>query len=69
MTRSFAVQAVLIDLDGTMLDTVLDLHAAANAMLREFGRPEVSVDAIRSFVGRGIPNLVKRCLAGRLNAA
>jgi phosphoglycolate phosphatase len=64
-----AVKAVLLDLDGTMLDTVLDLHVAANAMLRELGRPEVSVEAIRTYVGRGIPNLVKRCLAGRLDAA
>jgi len=69
MMRSYAVKAVLIDLDGTMLDTVLDLHAAANAMLRELGRPEVSIEAIRTYVGRGIPVLVKRCLAGRLDAA
>jgi phosphoglycolate phosphatase len=64
-----AVKAVLLDLDGTMLDTVLDLHVAANAMLRELSRPEVSVEAIRTYVGRGIPNLVKRCLAGRIDAA
>ncbi len=64
-----AIRAVLVDLDGTLLDTVLDLHAAANAMLRDLGRAEVAVDAIRAYVGRGIPNLVKRCLSGRLDAA
>lgn len=64
-----AVKAVLIDLDGTMLDTVLDLHAAANAMLRDFGRDELSVETIRTYVGRGIPALVKRCVTGRLDAA
>ncbi len=64
-----AVRAVLLDLDGTLLDTVLDLHAAANAMLRDLGRPEVSVESIRSYVGRGIPNLVKRILAGSMAAA
>jgi len=62
-------QAVLIDLDGTLLDTVLDLHAAACGMLRDLGRPEVAVEDIRAYVGRGIPNLVKRVLAGVLEAA
>jgi phosphoglycolate phosphatase len=69
MSSPLAVRAVLIDLDGTLLDTVLDLHAAANAMLRDLGRPEVSVESIRSYVGRGIANLVKRVLAGSMEAA
>ncbi|MDD5249987.1 MAG: phosphoglycolate phosphatase [Rhodocyclaceae bacterium] len=69
MNSPLCVKAVLIDLDGTLLDTVLDLHAAANAMLRELGRAEVEIEAIRAYVGRGIPNLIKRCLAGRLDAA
>lgn len=63
------IRAVLLDLDGTLLDTVLDLHAAANGMLEDLGRPQVAVDDIRSYVGRGIPNLVKRVLAGNLEAA
>ena len=61
-----AVRAVLFDLDGTLLDTIPDLHAAASAMLRDMGKPAPEVDAIRSYVGRGIPNLVKRALAGSL---
>ncbi|NWG31572.1 MAG: phosphoglycolate phosphatase [Rhodocyclaceae bacterium] len=64
-----AVKAVLLDLDGTLLDTVLDLHAAANGMLADLGRPPVAVEDIRAYVGRGIPNLVKRVLAGHLEAA
>ncbi len=66
---NFSVKAVLLDLDGTLLDTVLDLHAAANAMLADLDRAGLPVADIRRFVGRGIPNLVKRCLAGRLDAA
>ncbi len=66
---TLGVRAVLLDLDGTLLDTVLDLHAAGNAMLRDLGRPEVPIGDIRAYVGRGIPNLVKRLLAGRLEAA
>jgi len=69
MPTPLAVRAVLIDLDGTLLDTVLDLHAAASAMLRDLGRAEVAVESIRSYVGRGIPNLVKRVLAGNMVAA
>ena len=63
------IKAVLLDLDGTLLDTVLDLHAAANGMLADLGRPTVAVEEIRAYVGRGIPNLVKRVLAGKLEAA
>jgi phosphoglycolate phosphatase len=61
------VSAVLFDLDGTLLDTLADLHAAACAMLRDQGRAELPLEAIRSYVGRGIPNLVKRVLAGSLD--
>ena len=66
---SVAVKAVLLDLDGTLLDTVLDLHAAADGMLADLGRPPVAIEDIRAYVGRGIPNLVKRVLAGALEAA
>jgi phosphoglycolate phosphatase len=56
-------------MDGTLLDTVLDLHAAADSMLADLGRPPVAIEDIRAYVGRGIPNLVKRVLAGKLEAA
>ena len=67
--ETLAVAAVLFDLDGTLLDTVPDLHAAVCAMLRDLGRPELPLDAVRSHVGRGIPNLVKRVLAASLDVA
>ena len=60
------VAAVLFDLDGTLLDTVADLHAAACAMMADFGRPAPSEEAVRLYVGRGVANLVKRLLAGSL---
>jgi phosphoglycolate phosphatase len=56
------IRSVTIDLDGTLLDTVPDLAAAANAMLREMGRPEFPIETIAAFIGRGIPKLVARCL-------
>ena len=63
------IKAVLFDLDGTLLDTLPDLHVAANAMLRDMGRPELPLESIRSYVGRGIPNLIKRALADSLHVA
>jgi phosphoglycolate phosphatase len=64
-----AVEAVLFDLDGTLIDTIPDLHAAVCAMLRDMGRPELSLEVVSHFVGRGMHNLVKRSLAGSLEAA
>lgn len=57
------VKAVMIDLDGTLADTIPDLAAAANRMLGELGRPTLDVERIRTFVGKGIPKLVERTLA------
>lgn len=64
-------KAVLLDLDGTLLDTVPDLADAANAMLAELGRMPLAVAVVRNFVGKGIANLVGRCLgyAGESDAA
>ncbi|MFN3983923.1 MAG: phosphoglycolate phosphatase [Rhodocyclaceae bacterium] len=56
------VRAVLFDLDGTLLDTVADIAEAANRMLADLGRPQRSLQEIRDFVGKGIPNLVRRCM-------
>ena len=62
-----SVKAVMIDLDGTLLDTVKDLAIAVNLMLEQVGRPPLDETLVRAFVGKGIPNLVKRALAGTLN--
>ena len=68
MTR-IDVRAVFFDLDGTLLDTIPDLHAAVNAMLADLGRPALPIEAVGRYVGRGAANLVKRALAGSLDAA
>lgn len=60
--KPFQVAAVLFDLDGTLLDTIADLAEGANRMLAELGRPLRSQAEIHGFVGKGIPNLVERCL-------
>ena len=58
------VAAVAFDLDGTLVDTLPDLHEAANRMLGDLGRPVVAESAVRSYVGDGVDRLVKRLLTG-----
>ena len=66
MQLPLRVKAVTIDLDGTLADTIPDLAVAANMMLGELGRPALDVELVRTFVGKGIPRLVERALAGGL---
>ena len=61
--RIFDVGAIAFDLDGTILDTIHDLAAAVNALLVELGYPPLPKAEIRDFVGKGMPNLVRRALA------
>jgi phosphoglycolate phosphatase len=61
-----AVKAVMIDLDGTMLDTVADLAVAVNLMLAKLGRSPLDERLVRNFVGKGIANLVQRALVGAM---
>ena len=54
--------AILFDLDGTLLDTLGDLHAATNAVLRSFGYPERTLDEVRRFVGNGARVLIQQAV-------
>ena len=54
--------AILFDLDGTLLDTLGDLHAATNAVLRSFGYPERTMDEVRRFVGNGARVLIQQAV-------
>lgn len=53
---------VIFDLDGTLLDTLDDLHASVNHALLSEGFPERSIDEIRRFVGNGVRKLVERAV-------
>jgi phosphoglycolate phosphatase len=57
-----AIQAVIFDLDGTLLDTLADLAAAVNRVLTRQGFPRHDVDAYRWFIGHGSAVLMKRAL-------
>ncbi len=61
-----SIKVVMIDLDGTLLDTAEDLAFAANLMLRELGKPEQPVDTIKTYIGKGLQRLIKRTLTGDL---
>ena len=51
-------QAVIFDLDGTLLDTLADIGNAVNHMLTEFGFPTHTLKDYRRFIGNGISKLV-----------
>lgn len=54
--------AILFDLDGTLLDTLGDLHASTNAVLASFGYPERTIDEVRRFVGNGARRLIEQAV-------
>lgn len=56
--------AVLFDLDGTLVDSVPDLAAATDEMLRRLGRTPAGEAQVRLWVGNGAAMLVRRALAG-----
>ncbi len=60
------VRAVAIDLDGTMLDTIEDLSIAVNETLTELRVPTLALELVRTFVGKGIANLLQRSLRASL---
>jgi len=59
------VQAVIFDLDGTLVDSLADIAASTNACLVRAGLATHDDDAIRSFVGHGIGALVDQALGER----
>jgi phosphoglycolate phosphatase len=58
-----AIRAVIVDLDGTMLDTVPDFHVAINRMRAESGLDALSAARIEQMVGKGSENLIRSVLA------
>jgi phosphoglycolate phosphatase len=59
-----SIKLVIFDLDGTLIDSRLDLVHSVNAALRHIGRPELPDDVIASYVGDGAPILIQRALGG-----
>jgi len=65
MPSAFAepLRAAILDLDGTMVDTLGDFHAALSRMLQELALPPVSAEAVAGFIGKGTEHLLRRTLA------
>jgi phosphoglycolate phosphatase len=58
------IKLVIFDLDGTLIDSRLDLVHSVNAALSHIGRPELPDEVIASYVGDGAPILIQRALGG-----
>ncbi|MGC0776815.1 MAG: HAD-IA family hydrolase, partial [Candidatus Acidiferrum sp.] len=63
MSQTFPVlRAFLFDLDGTLIDSKMDLVTSVNAMLRQMGRAELPTDLVASYIGHGAPQLIASAL-------
>ncbi len=58
---------ILIDLDGTLVDSVPDLAFCVDAMMARLGRPPWGESVVRNWVGNGVERLVRRALTGQLD--
>jgi phosphoglycolate phosphatase len=57
------IRFVILDLDGTLIDSAPDLHAAVNAVLAAAGRPTLDLPMVKRFIGDGVRRLVERAFA------
>jgi phosphoglycolate phosphatase len=62
--KQHPVRALVFDLDGTLIDSKLDLIHSVNATLTEMGRAKLSDEVISSYIGHGAPMLMSRALGG-----
>ncbi|HYE39130.1 MAG TPA: HAD hydrolase-like protein, partial [Ramlibacter sp.] len=57
------LRAAIVDLDGTLVDTLGDFHAALAEMLQGLGLPPVSAPVVAGFIGKGSEHLIRQTLA------
>lgn len=58
------IEAVIFDLDGTLLNTLYDLADSVNWALETYGMPQRSLEEVRAFVGNGLRNLMTQAVPG-----
>lgn len=63
------IRGVIVDLDGTMLDTAPDFHVAINRMRAELDLADISQERIGNMVGKGSDNLIRSVLAADFDEA
>jgi phosphoglycolate phosphatase len=63
MRKFYALQAIIFDLDGTLVDSAEDLRTALNVLLGDLGLRPIQAGEITGMIGDGVPKLVERALA------
>lgn len=67
MSGMLRPEMILIDVDGTLVDSVPDLAFCVDRMMERLGRPLWGEAAVRNWVGNGVERLVRRALTGELD--
>jgi phosphoglycolate phosphatase len=62
----FTPKLIMIDVDGTLVDSVPDLAFCVDELMVALGRPKWGEEKVRQWVGNGVPKLVERSLTGEL---
>ena len=64
--KALAIQPrmILVDLDGTLVDTAPDLAYSVDLMMQHLGLPARGETAVRGWIGNGVPRLIRRALVG-----
>src|SRR5258705_2183179 len=60
--RRYSIRAVILDLDGTLVDTAEEIALALNETLAGFGLRVISLEAATALIGRGVRSLVERAV-------
>ena len=60
-------EMILIDVDGTLVDSVPDLAYCVDEMMKQLDRPGYGEDRVRNWVGNGVERLVRRALVDQLD--
>lgn len=66
--KRFTPKLVMIDVDGTLVDSVPDLAFCVDELMSILSRPKHGENKVRHWVGNGVPKLVERSLTGELEA-
>jgi len=64
--KTFQPKLIMIDVDGTLVDSVPDLAYCIDEMMQKLGQQKCGEAKVRHWVGNGIPKLVERALTGEL---
>jgi phosphoglycolate phosphatase len=64
--KTFQPKLIMIDVDGTLVDSVPDLAYCIDEMMQKLGLQKWGESKVRHWVGNGIPKLVERALSGKL---